>query len=63
MRGEAERAGVGAGKVIHPLRVALTGTGASPGIFDIVVLLGRDVTLHRIDAAVKRLRERERADS
>jgi glutamyl-tRNA synthetase len=52
VRGLAEREGVGAGKVIHPLRVAVTGTMASPGIFDVLMVLGRDVSLSRIAAAI-----------
>jgi glutamyl-tRNA synthetase len=55
LRGYAEELGVGAGKVIHPLRVALTGSGASPGIFDVALLLGRERVLARIGAAVARL--------
>jgi glutamyl-tRNA synthetase len=38
--------------VYQPLRVALTGTTVSPGIFESVALLGRDETLRRIDAAL-----------
>jgi glutamyl/glutaminyl-tRNA synthetase len=56
VRGLAEAEGVSAGRIIHPLRVALTGTAASPGIFDISVLLGRDEVLRRIRTAVDRLR-------
>jgi glutamyl-tRNA synthetase len=56
VRAFAEEEGLGAGKVIHPLRVALTGTGASPGIFEVAMLLGRDRVLHRIDRAVQHLR-------
>ena len=52
VRGLAEREGVGAGKVIHPLRVAVTGTMASPGIFDVLMVLGREVSLSRINAAI-----------
>jgi glutamyl-tRNA synthetase len=52
LRGFAAERGLGAGKVIHPLRVAVTGTAASPGIFDVLVLLGRERTLARIDAAL-----------
>jgi glutamyl-tRNA synthetase len=48
LRGLAEDLGVGAGKLIHPLRVAVTGTAASPGIFDVLVLLGRERTLQRL---------------
>jgi glutamyl-tRNA synthetase len=57
LREYATELGVGAGKVIHPLRVALTGSGASPGIFDVAALLGRERVLHRIDVAVRRLRQ------
>jgi glutamyl-tRNA synthetase len=52
LRGYAEELGVGAGKVIHPLRVGLTGLAASPGIFDVLLLLGRDRALERIDRAI-----------
>ncbi|MGQ0561957.1 MAG: glutamate--tRNA ligase [Gemmatimonadota bacterium] len=55
----ADEAGVGAGKVIQPLRVAVTGTTASPGMFDVLVLLGRERALKRIDAALDMLRARE----
>jgi glutamyl/glutaminyl-tRNA synthetase len=55
VRGLAEELGVGAGKVIHPLRVALTGVAASPGIFDLLALLGRARTLQRIQRALSLL--------
>jgi glutamyl-tRNA synthetase len=55
VRGLAEAEGVGAGRLIHPLRVAVTGLAASPGIFDVLGLLGRDLTLARIDRALDRL--------
>ncbi|SFR82796.1 glutamate--tRNA ligase [Sphingomonas jatrophae] len=44
----AERAGVGLGKVAQPLRAALTGRTTSPGIFDVLELLGRDESLARL---------------
>src|SRR5262249_1744794 len=50
-----DRLGVGAGKVYQPIRVAITGTTVSPGIFESVAALGRDETLARIDAAGARL--------
>jgi glutamyl-tRNA synthetase len=59
IRSIAEAAGVGAGKVIQPLRVAVTGTVASPGMFDVLVVLGRERSLKRIDAALDMLRTRE----
>ncbi len=55
LRSLAEARGVGGGKVFQPLRVALTGLTVSPGIFDVLVLLGRDRSLERIDAAVRHL--------
>jgi glutamyl-tRNA synthetase len=55
LRGLAAELEVGAGKLIHPLRVAVTGTAASPGIFDVLVLLGRERTLRRVDAALDRI--------
>jgi glutamyl-tRNA synthetase len=59
IRSVAEEYGVGAGKIIHPLRVAITGTAASPGMFDVLVLLGRERALKRLDAALDMLRSRE----
>ena len=54
----AERLGFGekAGRVFQPLRVALTGLAASPGIFDVLLVLGRDRALARIDDAERYLR-------
>ena len=46
----AERLELGLGKLAQPMRAALTGTTTSPGIFDVLVLLGRDEALARIDA-------------
>ena len=46
----AEDLGLGFGKLAQPMRAALTGTTTSPGIFDVLVLLGRDEALARIDA-------------
>jgi glutamyl-tRNA synthetase len=58
LRALAERLGFGekAGKLFQPMRVALTGLGVSPGIFDVLVMLGRDRSLMRLDLAVARLR-------
>jgi glutamyl-tRNA synthetase len=50
--GVAERLGVKRKQVFQPLRVALTGTTVSPGIFETVALLGRDETLARVDHAL-----------
>ncbi|TXH18934.1 MAG: glutamate--tRNA ligase [Gammaproteobacteria bacterium] len=46
----AEELGLGLGKLAQPLRAALTGQTTSPGIFDVLVLLGKEESLARIDA-------------
>ena len=43
-----ETENLGFGKVAQPLRASLTGANSSPGIFDVLVLLGRDESLSRI---------------
>ena len=58
IRGYAEEISVGAGKVIHPLRVAVTGRDASPGIFEVLAFLGRVTVLARLDDAIVRLEGR-----
>jgi glutamyl-tRNA synthetase len=55
LRSLAEERGIQAAKLIHPLRVALTGTSASPGIFEVLGLLGREAALRRIRAALEYL--------
>jgi glutamyl-tRNA synthetase len=51
-----ERLGAKPGKVYQPIRVAITGTSVSPGIFESLAALGREESLSRIDSAVARLR-------
>jgi glutamyl-tRNA synthetase len=48
VREVAEGQGVKLGQVAQPLRAALTGRATSPGIFDVLALLGRDESLARI---------------
>jgi len=50
--GVAAARGVGLGKVAQPVRVALTGGTASPGIHDVVHILGKAESLARLDAAL-----------
>ena len=50
LKAMAEELGLGLGKLAQPLRAALTGQTTSPGIFDVLVLLGRDESLARIGA-------------
>ena len=44
----AEEKGLKLGKVAQPLRAALTGRATSPGVFDVLEVLGRDESLGRI---------------
>ncbi len=54
VRGFAEAEGIKLGEAAQPLRAALTGSHASPGIFEVMAILGRDESLARIrDQAVK----------
>lgn len=53
IRSVAEDAGLGLGKVAQPLRAALTGRTTSPGIFDVLYLLGREETLMRLADALR----------
>lgn len=48
VRGTAAERGIKAGELIHATRVALTGRTTSPGIFEVIALLGRDRTLTRL---------------
>ena len=53
LRGVVERTGRKAKTIFQPLRVALTGTTVSPGIFETVALLGREETLARVGNALE----------
>ena len=52
MRKFADEKGVKAGKIIHPLRLALTGTTKSPGIFELMEVLGRDNCIVRAEMLI-----------
>jgi glutamyl-tRNA synthetase len=52
LRALAERRGEPAALYIHPLRVALVGTAVSPGVFAVLVLVGRERALGRLDRLV-----------
>lgn len=54
--GVVEQLGAKPGAVYQPIRVAITGSTVSAGIFESLALLGRDQSLARLDAALDRLR-------
>jgi len=55
----AEHFGIGAGKLIHPIRLALTGDIASPGIFEIIEILGKEKVSRRISKAIQFIESNE----
>jgi glutamyl-tRNA synthetase len=48
LKAQAEQRGLGLGKLAQPLRAALTGATTSPGIFDVLALLGKEEALARL---------------
>ena len=55
LRTLAESRGLAAGKIFTPLRVAVTGLSVSPGIFDVLTLIGRDRSLERLARTIDML--------
>ena len=55
LRTLAESRGLAAGKIFTPLRVAVTGLSVSPGIFDVLTLIGRDRCLERLARTIDML--------
>jgi glutamyl-tRNA synthetase len=51
-KGLAEELGLKLGGLIQPTRVATTGKTASPGMYDVLMLLGRELSLARLDHAI-----------
>jgi glutamyl-tRNA synthetase len=54
LRGLADRLGLSPRNAFQPIRVAVTGSTVSPGLFESIELLGREETLARLDAAYGR---------
>jgi glutamyl-tRNA synthetase len=55
LRQVAEQRGIKAGALIHTTRIAMTGRMVSPGLFDMLVLLGRERVSARLDRLVEYL--------
>jgi len=49
----SEELGIKAGEIIHPTRLAISGRTMGPGLFDIMVILGKEKTLERMERAIK----------
>jgi glutamyl-tRNA synthetase len=63
LRSLVEARGWKAGDLFMAIRVAATGMTATPPLFDVLVALGRDRTLGRIDAAIARLSATDATDA
>jgi glutamyl-tRNA synthetase len=59
MRQIVEEKQIGFGKIAQPVRLALTGGLASPGLFDVLHFLGRERALKRIDRAISFFKKKQ----
>ena len=57
LRGVADARGIKAAVLIHAARIAATGKAVSPGIFEVLALLGRPLTVSRLRDLVRFLRD------
>ena len=57
VREMAERRGVKAARIIHPLRVAVSGKKVGPGLFELLEVLGKERVIKRIQRARSLIRE------
>ncbi len=53
LRALAEERGAGAGRIIHPIRLAVSGVPGGPSLFEMMAVLGREVCVRRIRKAVE----------
>jgi glutamyl-tRNA synthetase len=51
----ASQLNVGKGQLVHPLRITVSGVGEGPGVYDILFVIGKEETISRINAALKKL--------
>lgn len=54
LKDTAAEMNTGAGNVIHPLRLAVSGTSGGPGIYEILDIIGKEKTISRINAMLER---------
>src|SRR5512133_1847226 len=51
----AEKTGVSSGQLIHPTRLSISGVSFGPGLFELMVLLGKETVQRRIENAIKKI--------
>jgi glutamyl-tRNA synthetase len=59
LRESAAKLGISAGKLIHPVRLALTGVTVGAPLFDVVALLGKETALRRLRKFIERIKTPE----
>lgn len=52
----SEDVNAGKGKLIHPLRLAVSGQSTGPGMFDLLFILGKEEVIKRIESAIERIK-------
>jgi glutamyl-tRNA synthetase len=55
LRNVAETNQAGSGRIIHPVRLAVSGVGVGPGLFEMLQVLGKENVIARLEAAVKKI--------
>jgi glutamyl-tRNA synthetase len=55
LRKTSDELKVGTGKLIHPVRLAVSGVGGGPGVFEILDIIGKEKTIDRLETAIKKL--------
>ncbi|MBU0559677.1 MAG: glutamate--tRNA ligase [Bacteroidetes bacterium] len=56
LKSVAEKLQIGSGKLIHPVRLAVSGVGVGPGIFELLEIVGKDEVIERIKTAINKIR-------
>lgn len=62
VREYSEELGISAGKIIHAIRLAVTGKQESPPVFDVMHLIGKDILIMRLKKAAEFITERFRSE-
>jgi len=57
VRSVASSLQIKAGKIIHPTRASLTGKKIGPGLFELMVFLGKEKNIQRLEDALEKIKE------
>ncbi|MBN1301119.1 MAG: glutamate--tRNA ligase [Melioribacteraceae bacterium] len=55
LKSAAEKLQIGAGKLIHPVRLAVSGIGVGPGVYELLEILGKEEVIRRINTAIEKI--------